>query len=154
MKNIRQLSASVPASQVVTWLSTNPASVAVDSNGLIHAVAPGTATIFVTTGTSFALCEVQVRHLNTLRLPVHLATVEDEAFFGNENLELVLLPHGATAIGKYAFAQCDNLRYVVIPDTVQIIGEGAFTPGAVLICSPASMARQYAQTNGFSCQDP
>lgn len=146
--------ASVPASQVVTWLSTNPASVAVDSNGLIHAVAPGTATIFVTTGTSFALCEVQVRHLNTLSLPVHLATVEDEAFFGNENLELVLLPHGATAIGKFAFAQCDNLRYVVIPDTVQLIGEGAFTPGAVLICSPASMAWQYAQTNGFSCQDP
>ena len=66
------LPAYMAANENVTWTSSNPDSVIVDENGLVTAVAPGEATITVTTeeGGFTATCDVDVNvvALNRLRL--------------------------------------------------------------------------------------
>ena len=52
--------------------------------------------------------------------------VKDNAYFGAETLETVVLPGSVTSIGKGAFEQCVNLRSVTLPEGLTQIGDNAF----------------------------
>lgn len=48
------------------------------------------------------------------------------AFYGDENIESVVIPEGVTVLDKEAFALCKNLSKVTLPSTLKTIGERAF----------------------------
>lgn len=52
--------------------------------------------------------------------------VGDEAFKGNDKIEVVVVEDGVSIIGKEAFAECTNLKQVYLPDSITMIREGAF----------------------------
>ena len=52
--------------------------------------------------------------------------VKDNAYFGAETLETVVLPGSVTSIGKGAFEQCVNLRSVTLSEGLTQIGDKAF----------------------------
>jgi len=56
-----------------------------------------------------------------------VTAVGPEAFFGQQNLESVVLPASIKSIGSSAFANCPNLTAVSIPPTLSAIGMGAFS---------------------------
>ena len=60
-----------------------------------------------------------------LTLPASLTEIEEEAFAGLTNIEMVVLPDTCMTIGARAFAGCTNLQVVVMPEGVSI-GDGAF----------------------------
>ncbi|MCR5120356.1 MAG: leucine-rich repeat protein [Lachnospiraceae bacterium] len=60
-----------------------------------------------------------------LKLPSTLKTIGNEAFFGAENLEKIILPDSMEKIGDYAFSETE-LSGITIPSKVKEIGEGAF----------------------------
>lgn len=55
-----------------------------------------------------------------------ITEIEDNAFYGYDNLESIIIPSSVTKIGEWAFYRCENLKSVVIPNSVIKIGEGAF----------------------------
>ena len=82
---------------------------------------------------------------STLTLPAALEVIGDEAFYGDESLDEVVVPYGATTIGPLAFAY-SGLKQITIPDTVTEIAADAFegTEGLSIISSAGSYAREYA----------
>ena len=71
-----QLTAEVKKADSIGWTSSNEAVATVDANGVVTAVAPGTATITVTAGEVSAACTVTCDWVN----PVVLGTFYDEFF--------------------------------------------------------------------------
>ena len=80
---------------------------------------------------SLALCAAMMFSLScevfadTLTLPTALEAIEEEAFYGDESLDEVVVPYGTTSIGPRAFAY-SGVRRITIPDTVTEIAEDAF----------------------------
>ena len=60
-------------------------------------------------------------------LPDTLVELDEEAFAGNEYLEVITFGKNLRKVGNDAFTGCDNLKQVVLPDTVTDIGSGAFS---------------------------
>ncbi len=91
---------------------------------------------------------------NVLTLPAALEVIEEEAFCGDESLEEVVIPYGATTIGPRAFAY-SGLRRITIPDTVTEIADDAFegTDGLTIVAPADSYAWEYAQRFGFTQVD-
>ena len=58
--------------------------------------------------------------------PKRVDSIAEGAFWGNLNLETVVLPSSMTEIGDNAFAECDNLRAVSLGRGLTGIGDGAF----------------------------
>lgn len=56
-----------------------------------------------------------------------VVSIEDEAFYGNEQVESVAIPSTVTTIGESAFKGCSNLESVSIPSSVTSIGDRAFS---------------------------
>ena len=60
-----------------------------------------------------------------LTLPSNTSIVESEAFEGNNECEVIVLPEGCRKIGYRAFADCPNLEYVLVSRST-VIDEHAF----------------------------
>lgn len=56
-----------------------------------------------------------------------VVSIEDEAFYGNEQVESIAIPSTVTTIGESAFKGCSNLESVSIPSSVTSIGDRAFS---------------------------
>ena len=91
----------------------------------------------------------------TLTLPGALKQIGEEAFAG-VSAEIVVIPDGATSIGKNAFANCQNLGIAVIPDTVTTIDPTAFSgcENFLIECSEDSEAAKFAKDNGITYDIP
>ena len=61
-----------------------------------------------------------------VRIPAHITSIDDEAFFRCETLRKVVIPNSVTSIGHVAFAGCSSLTQVKIPNSVTSIGDWAF----------------------------
>ena len=88
---------------------------------------------------------------SVLTLPAALEVIEEEAFYGDESLEEVVLPYGATTIGPRAFAD-SGVKNIYIPDTVTEIAEDAFEGIADLTINSsqsAVSAREFAAAHGY-----
>ena len=59
-------------------------------------------------------------------IPDTVTEIGEEAFFGCDALEEVVIPASVRKIGKEAFRCCSNMTQIVIPDSVIEIGDGAF----------------------------
>ena len=64
--------------------------------------------------------------MNIIEALKGVTNIGEEAFSGNKNIELVVLPKALTSIADQVFMDCSNLKSVSIPDTVTRIGRGAF----------------------------
>ena len=62
---------------------------------------------------------------DTLTLPADLTAVEDQAFFGDQSLETVVLPEHIETIGSKAFAE-SGVTAVNLPDSLTFIADDAF----------------------------
>jgi len=80
-----------------------------------------------------------------LTIPAMLKEIGDEAF-SRIAAKMVIVPDGATIIGKRAFADCENLCCLVLPDSVSTISDDALEGcGEVtIICSYESEAKNWA----------
>ena len=78
--------------------------------------------------------------------------VEKGYFYGNTNLQSVVIPEGFYSIGYIAFYGCENLTSVYIPESVTSIGELAFggcSRDLVISGKKGSYAEIYAKENGI-----
>ena len=64
--------------------------------------------------------------MNIIEALKGVTNIGEEAFSGNKNIELVVLPKALTSMADQVFMDCSNLKSVSIPDTVTRIGRGAF----------------------------
>ena len=53
-------------------------------------------------------------------------SIEDSAFYGNSNIETVIIPNTVIKIGYQSFIGCENLKIIEIPTSVVSIGDSAF----------------------------
>lgn len=100
----------------------------------------------------FSLC--CAAFAETLTLPSALKTIEEEAFYGDESLDVVVIPYGTTYIGPRAFAY-SGVKRIHIPETVTGISEDAFvgTGSLTIVSSVDSFAHTYALDNGIVWED-
>ena len=64
--------------------------------------------------------------LAQVTLPIHLISIEDNAFRGCAYLASITIPNSVTSIGKDAFYKCSALPSITIPNSVTSIGARAF----------------------------
>ena len=139
--------------KLVSFASSDESVAKVDENGMVTAVAPGTATITAAAGSGItAACTITVRDADTLMLPASLTTVGEGAFAGAD-MEVVILPDGAASIASRAFADCGRLTVVYMPDSITFIAEDAFegSENIRFICASGSTAAAYAAKHNIPC---
>ena len=79
--------------------------------------------------------------------------IEEGAFWGNKNLETVILDNNVNYIGKAAFAECPNLTKVIIQgyNKYLTMEDNSFGKGKTRIyCKPLSSAYDCATSYGFN----
>lgn len=59
-------------------------------------------------------------------IPAGIVSIENNAFFGCQDLSSIVIPESVTSIGDAAFYNCDGLTSIVIPDSVTYIVDDAF----------------------------
>ena len=92
---------------------------------------------------------------NVLAIPAAAKSIEEDAFYGDESLEEVILPYGAKSIGPGAFA-FSGLQIIHIPETVDSIDGSAFEGHSAdfTIYAPMySYAYEYALSNQIKWAD-
>lgn len=82
----------------------------------------------------------------TLVLPASLREIGDEAFYGDESVDEVVIPEGAESIGERAFAD-SGVQKIHIPESVTNIADNAFdgAEDATIVSSPRALAKDYAE---------
>ena len=76
--------------------------------------------------------------------------IQEDAFYGWENLTSVAIPEGVITIEAYAFDSCKNLHDIVIPNSVTFIGMWAFSDsGLTNITIPDSVTDM--ESSVFNC---
>lgn len=70
--------------------------------------------------------------LNSVRIPMSVASIGEGAFLNCMNVISFEIPNSVTAIGNRVFSGCKCLRNVVLPDNLQSIGSLAFSNCTVL----------------------
>ena len=78
--------------------------------------------------------------------------VETNYFYGNTNIESVIIPDGFYSIGDVAFYGCTNLESVFMPESVSSIGNRAFeqcSENLVIYGKTGSYAEKYAEENNI-----
>ena len=87
---------------------------------------------------------------DTLDLPASLTVIEEEAFYGDQSLDKVVLPEGIRRIEKLAFAS-SSLREINLPDSLSNIADDAFDPGKgiMIITKKESEWYEWAKDKGF-----
>ena len=157
----------------ISWSSNNTAVATVDGNGTVSAVAPGTATITVTTadGGKKATCLVTVSAVENMSLAdrIRIAILNDEY-----NPELDLNNDGKVNAQDYILAKKAELEPIAVPVTGIVWDTMEFRPGETgnvqyviypkdatnqsvycdpyedEICSVSADGRIYAKKNGYS----
>lgn len=61
-----------------------------------------------------------------ISFPDGIVSIEEQAFYGDESITVILIPEGTQTIGKQAFANCRNLYSILIPSSVTSIADDAF----------------------------
>lgn len=91
---------------------------------------------------------------NVLILPAELEKIVEEAFYGDDSLDEVVVPYGTTVIGPRAFAY-SGVKKITIPNTVSAIAEDAFEGVQdIVICSMvSSYAESYADEYGLNWEN-
>jgi hypothetical protein len=140
----------------VKWSSSNATVAAVDQNGVVVALAGGTAVIMVTTndGNKSASCNITVPiDSGTLAgSPIKWILLNEKTMIlrgegamkdytnldqskpwdnPNSKIKDIIVEEGVTAIGKYAFYRA-MIETITVPTTVTSIGQGAFTEASEL----------------------
>ncbi len=90
----------------------------------------------------------------TLNLPASIKRIEDEAFYGDESLDEVVIPYGTTSIGARAFAY-SGVKRIYLPETVSEIGDDAFAgvEGLTILSAEDSYAAEYAELHELAWED-
>ncbi len=114
----------------ITWSSSNEAVATVDSTGLVTAVAPGSATITVTTedGSFTDTCAVTVNAATVDISEATITAIADQTYTGSEITPEPVVTLGATTLVKdtdYTVAYAENTN--VGTATLTITGTGAYT---------------------------
>ena len=90
-------------------------------------------------------------NVKSITIQEGVTIIEDSAFAGRKNLEMVSLPMTITEIGENAFAGCTNLVEITVPESVTQIGERAFEKQVItLIVKENSYAARWASENGYN----
>ena len=76
----------------------------------------------------FCLLLVSSASADVLRLPAGLKVIEEEAFFGDRNIDEVVLPEGIEVIGERAFAE-SGLTKINLPSSLKKIEDNALDEG-------------------------
>lgn len=101
-----------------------------DNALIIYPHSNKTENLVLPEGMTTILADTFLDHQNliSVSIPASITKIEDGAFFGCSQLEIVTIPDGSalTEIGKRAFSHCKNLKSIDIPDGVTVISSGAF----------------------------
>ena len=86
----------------------------------------------------------------TLTLPASLTVIGEQAFFGDTNIEDVILPETAARIEKEAFAN-SSIRTIYIPGMIEYIAKDAFTncDSMTAIVRKGTYFHRYCMENGI-----
>lgn len=139
-------------SAAIAWDSVDPSIAAVDENGVVTALLPGTTAITATLVdyNVAAAYSLRVDMPDALVLPNDTRYVRDEAF-QNAAIKYVVANSALESFGARAFANCGDLRCVIIPGAYTAIGQDTFEGcGDILvICIKDSAVWQTAKALGF-----
>ena len=138
------------ALESVSYTSSDETVLRIEDGKLIP-VQAGTASVTANcTGLEGASFAVQIEDFGgtKLTLPSGLSQVEDEAFYGDEEIQFVVFGEGTEMLGEYVLEECGALRIVILPESLTSIGNNSFS-GAVILCPEGSFADQYVQENGI-----
>jgi len=135
------------AEKTVRWSSDKTEIATVDDNGLVTAVAKGTATITAAAGGKSATCSVTVNPAEELAFQLNDDgngyTVTGSGTCRDTHIVIPAEYNGkpVTAIGEMAFLNRSWVVSISIPDSVTSIGDLAFhTTGLVSVTVPDSVA--------------
>lgn len=64
--------------------------------------------------------------VTSVSMPEGITSIDNNAFFGCQNLETVALPESLTTLDHDAFSGCQNLESVTLPETLTTLGYSAF----------------------------
>lgn len=67
-----------------------------------------------------------VSHMESVKIPKYVKTIEHHAFYMSGRLESVTVPANVDTIGAYAFASCGRIEKITIKNGVKSIGDYAF----------------------------
>ncbi len=90
------------------------------------------------------------RAIETVKLPIGVTVIRENAFRDCPNLKSVELPDRLETIEDGAFLGCTKLADLVIPDSVAELGEQCFENWTVLRGSENSIAGAYARAVGMA----
>ena len=83
--------------------------------------------------------------LKSVRMPLTLQKIGNEAFFSCKMLETVFMPFGVEVIGDRAFADCTSITKILIPSTVKKIGADTMYEIAFDDCGTKKLMATYAR---------
>ena len=99
--------------------------------------------------------------LKRVTLPNQLKIIDNNAFNYCKAMEHIVIPEGTIHIGRHAFYDCMSLKTIRIPDSVgyfdrKVFGLDKPTENRKLkvVCTPGSLAEQYAKENGLQVCTP
>lgn len=97
-----------------------------------------------------ALCINGALAEKTLNIPASVKIIEEEAFYGDSSLDVVVLPEGVEAIDSRAFLG-SGLRKINLPASLKAIADDALpNPGSVTVTAPTdSWAYGWAVDKGY-----
>ena len=79
-----------------------------------------------TYGFEFPKCVTGIVLPNGMTIIRGVEDQDQSLFYGYPNLKTIVIPEGATSIGRYAFYYCRSLTSITIPSSVTSIGLDAF----------------------------
>ena len=90
-------------------------------------------------------------NLEKLILTSNLSNIGFSAFSDCIKLKEVIIEDGISSIGTYAFSKCISLEKIEIPDSVTYIDSSAFSecPDVVIYCSSTSFTSKFARENNI-----
>jgi hypothetical protein len=87
--------------------------------------------------------------LENILIPDVITSIGDSAFSECESLTSITIPNSVTKIGKETFAGCKGLKSITIPNSVTKIGKEAFAgcDDLTIFTTSESYAQKYALKN-------